>query len=314
MSVTLISNNILQFNTNTLEDVRKEFNLHDPGMMEQTIDILYDWCQKQDHFVKKDFPRDYLERFIIYAKGSLEKAKLRIDRLCTMRTMAPNLFEKSNAKNDFPDLRDFYINVFMPKLTEDNYRIHVAKMMTKNITPSGFLKTYQHAAIMCEYITVYDYAQGFYSIMDLSDVNMADVLTNMNLADFRNNINLFTECYGFRIAGIFIISTSKMIDAFVKILKQIVSDKIAQRINVFKTVTSLHEFLPKELLPEDFGGDQKSLCELYDEMNEEMSTEKHVAHMKEMQLTCTNENLRQSGRFDEEYLGMPGSFKLLSVD
>ncbi|XP_063388723.1 uncharacterized protein LOC134674547 [Cydia fagiglandana] len=314
MSVTLKNSNILKFNTNTLEYVRKEFNLHQPGMMDQTIDILYDWIQKQEHFVKKDFSRDYLERFIIYAKGSAEKAKLRMDRLCTMRTMAPNLFEKCHAINDFPDLRDFYINALMPKLTEDNYRIHVAKMMTKNITPSGFLKTYQHAAIMCEYVTVNDYSQGFYSIMDLNDVNMADVITNMNLTDFRNNINLFIECYGFRIAGIFIISTSMMIDAFVKILKQIVSDKIGQRISVLKTVTSLHQFLPKELLPEDFGGEQKSLCEIYDEMNEEMSTEKHVAHMKEMRLACTNEKLRQSGRFDEEYLGMPGSFKLLSVD
>lgn len=52
---SLPKNILLEFNPNTLEAVRKEFNLDKPGRVDEAIDILDDWVKKQSHFKKKDF-------------------------------------------------------------------------------------------------------------------------------------------------------------------------------------------------------------------------------------------------------------------
>ncbi|XP_063628894.1 uncharacterized protein LOC134800325 [Cydia splendana] len=237
--------------------------------MEQAIDLLEDWIQKQDHFVKKDFHRGYLERVIISTKGSIEKAKTRVDKICTMRTMWPHLFEKCHVKRDFPKLHETYINLHMPKLTEDNNRIYIAKVTAKSLTPDMFLEAYQHSVI---------------------------------------------EGYGFGVKGIYVISTSKLIYTFINMVKPLLSAKIADRIRVLKDVESLQDYLPKRLLPEDYGGSQKSLLTLYDEWVEELSTEKHVAYTKDMRLARTNEAFRRKDKYQDDYLGISGTFKILSID
>ncbi|KAI5638801.1 hypothetical protein NE865_08685 [Phthorimaea operculella] len=99
---SLPKDKILQYNDNTLEEVRKCFNLDRAGAMKASVDMLEEWVKKQDHFTKKNFDRRYLEVTIILCKGSLERAKERLDRACTMRTLMPHVF-------DVYDLRDLYI-------------------------------------------------------------------------------------------------------------------------------------------------------------------------------------------------------------
>ncbi|XP_063389097.1 alpha-tocopherol transfer protein-like [Cydia fagiglandana] len=282
--------------------------------MEQAIDILEDWIQKQDHFVKKDFHRGYLERVIISTKGSIERAKTRVDKLCTMRAMWPHLFEKCHVKADFPKLHETYINLHMPTLTEDNNRIYVAKLTAKSLTPDIFLEAYQHSVILSEYMKLHDYSHGCHVIGDFRDVNIMEMLSHINLMEFRNVITLYLEGYGFGVKGIYVLSTSKLIYTFINMVKPLISAKIADRIRVLKDVESLQDYLPKRLLPEDYGGSQKSLLTLYDEWVEELSTEKHVAYTKDMRLARTNEVFRRKDKCQDEYLGMSGTFKILSID
>lgn len=66
-----------------------------------------------------------------------------------------------------------------------------------------------------------------------------------------------------KIKVICLISTSKLIDGFVSLAKQVLSSKIASRMHVIRTLTELHEYIPKENLPIDYGGNEKSLAELH---------------------------------------------------
>lgn len=56
---------LLEFNTDTLEAVRKEFNLDKPGRVDEAIDILDDWVKKQAHFKKKDFSESFINQFFM---------------------------------------------------------------------------------------------------------------------------------------------------------------------------------------------------------------------------------------------------------
>lgn len=65
-----------------------------------------------------------------------------------------------------------------------------------------------------------------------------------------------------RLKGLHILTVSRATDVLVKILKQIFSAKMGNRIHVHMTLESLHEHVSKDCLPEEFGGQQKSLFTL----------------------------------------------------
>lgn len=43
--------------------------------------------------------REYLERSIIISKGSVERAKAKMDKICTFRTLFPHFFKEFDMKN-----------------------------------------------------------------------------------------------------------------------------------------------------------------------------------------------------------------------
>ncbi|XP_047999537.1 uncharacterized protein LOC125236677 [Leguminivora glycinivorella] len=313
MSLIVSNKSLLEFDSTTIENVRKEFDLHKPGMMEQAIDMLYEWIQKQEHFLKKDFSREYLERIIISTKGSVERAKARVDKMCTLRTHVPEFFSKTNSKIEFPDLPKSYLNVYLPKLTEDNYRVYVMQFQN-DITTALLLDSFRLNMIIGEYLRRNDYATGLILVMDVRENNIMDFVAQINLVDLSNAVMAYTEGFGFRIKNIFVMSPSKVINLFTAILRRVFSDKIGERIEVVRTIEKLHDQVPKELLPKEFGGQQKGYRELYDEWTEELATEEFMEYVKDMHQAGVNEKLRPEDGFGNEYLGIPGSFRTLNVD
>ncbi|KAI5638786.1 hypothetical protein NE865_08670 [Phthorimaea operculella] len=97
---------LLQFSPNTLESVRKIHGFDKPQDLVNAVDIFDAWIKQQNHFTKKDFDREYLERMIIANKGSVEKAKGRLDKLCTLRTLMPQYFGDYDVKTDFKNIED----------------------------------------------------------------------------------------------------------------------------------------------------------------------------------------------------------------
>ncbi|XP_061711146.1 uncharacterized protein LOC133529375 [Cydia pomonella] len=309
-----IRNQLITFHSDTLHAVKTVFKLESPGRMDEAVDLLQEWILKQTHFIKKIYPRIYLESILISSKGSVEIAKRRIEKMCTMRTFSPQLFDKTDAKNDLMELHDIIKTINLPKLTEDHYRITLIKITAKPL-PLQYsnLDFFKFIIILAEYIKLHDYCQGFTIILDHRDANVMDFVTRTNLYELQNVISLLTEGYGIRMKGLHIISSSKVVDTLVIIFKQVFSAKLATRIHVHKTIETLFEFVPKSLLPEDLGGDERSISTLYDEWLQELSTEDHINYMNMMRGACTNEKLRLIDHLDEN-LGLSGTFRALAFD
>lgn len=49
---------------------------------------------------------EYLERVIVSAKGSIERAKSRVNKMCKLRTALPEFFDKHHARKDFSNLEN----------------------------------------------------------------------------------------------------------------------------------------------------------------------------------------------------------------
>ncbi|XP_046964439.1 alpha-tocopherol transfer protein-like [Vanessa cardui] len=305
----LQKDSILEFNPDTIQSLRKQYGLDTPGRIEEAVSLLHDWIYKQPHFMKKYFERDYLERTIIICKGSVERAKVKIERLCTFRTLYPHLFVTGDVKN-FKSLTDLN-GAFLPKLTEDHYRVYIFRNQAK-LLENGFHEFYRYFFKQCEYLQAHDYCNGVVVCLDYKDAAIVETVKALNVVDLRQTLEVMKEGYGMRIKGLHFLSESKAIDIILSIFKQVFSAKLFERIVVHKDIDTLYDFLPKEILPEEYGGKEKSLSELHQKYLNILSSKDFTDYINEMNKAKTDESLRQG---DNDYcLGVTGTFRKLNVD
>ncbi|XP_050353564.1 uncharacterized protein LOC126775570 [Nymphalis io] len=312
---TIPKDRILEIKPDALTEVRKQYNLEKPGQMKEAIDILENWVKQQKHFKKKDFRPHYYELCIITCKGSIERAKTQIDKICTMRTLLPQFFEDYNVKTAFKRLNEVFYIVPLPKLTDDYYRIVISKFYDfTSVKDFQHIDYYRMNIVLAEYLKIHDYVAGFMVIIDYSETNLIDILSKINIVEMKEAFSIFIEGYGMRIKTIHIISASKVVNSIVAILKQLLNAKVADRIRIHKNIEEIHEYIPKELLPKDYGGEERCLKDLQMEVLDALSSEEHLKYMREINAAGTDENFRQKYNFNEQYAGMPGTFRVLSVD
>ncbi|CAH2093973.1 unnamed protein product [Euphydryas editha] len=302
---------IFKFNDDTLQYLRKQYNLDTPGRIEEAINALEEWIKKQSHFVRKEYPRDYLERTIIISKGSVERAKTKLDKICTFRTLFPNFFGVHDVTSN-EILEDLY-GVYLPKLTQDNYRVYFLKNKAKRFN-TGFMDFYRYFIMQCEYLQSHDYCNGLVLVIDYTEANLLETTKWFNLVDLRELLTILKEGYGLRLKSLHFLSESKAVETIVALFKQVLSAKLRDRVNVHKTTESLHEYIPKEILPIEYQGQEKSLLELHKLSKEVLTSSEFSDYLRDMSKACTDEALRIRDNPGDHTSSIQGTFRTLSVD
>ncbi|KAF9404824.1 hypothetical protein HW555_014148 [Spodoptera exigua] len=303
---------ILRFNPTTIEDVRRNLNL-DSKTIAQMLDSFQEWISKQNHFTMKNFSRPYLESCIINAKGSLERAKTALDKLCTWKTLLPKYFEKHNFKEDFMDTSNFIIHVTLPRLLKNNYRVYMVKL-TSDLGAETQLNYERAMILMNEYVKINDYRLGYVVVLDCRNSNLVQLVSKINIVELRDNLSILMDGYACRISDIYIISSSKTVEVLTSLLKQLLSKKIAGRINVVKTLEELYEYVPKDMMPKDYGGNEVTIMEMYENWRSVLSTEENIEYLRTICNARSDEKHRLIGQYNDQILGIAGSFRTLSVD
>lgn len=100
---------------------------------------------------------------------------------------------------------------------------------------------------------------------------------------------------------------------------------------VHKTYEALHDYYPKEMLPKDYGGEERSIAELAGMIKSifaccVVKSEKEIVDLlqekfreydkryEELARIRTNEALRPGKPVNDEFFGFYGNFKKLEVD
>ncbi|XP_075983727.1 clavesin-2-like isoform X2 [Anticarsia gemmatalis] len=231
-----------------------------------------------------------------------------------MKTLLPQFFEKSNVRKELKDVIDIAWPVLMPTVTDDYYRIMVIKINDKKFTEKSYLEFFQYNINICEYVKARDYVNGFLIVYDFRDTSMLEILTKLNPILMQQYMTILVEGFGARLKGVHVLSESTAVELLLKMMKQFVGAKIAKRLYVHKTLEDLHMFVPKDKLPKEYGGNGRSIDKIIADWADELSTPEHEEYMKMMSKAGTDESRRCSDQFNETYMGMPGSFRNLSVD
>ncbi|XP_047999107.1 uncharacterized protein LOC125236368 [Leguminivora glycinivorella] len=307
------SNPVLEFNANQLQEVRTINVYEDAKQMNQAIDAFEDWIKKQNHFAVKQYDRGYLERMIITNKGSIERAKQRLDRICTLRNLMPEFMCNIDILNDFNNLHKILQIGVLPKPTKDNYRITYESFI-KSDESYNVTDTFKYTYLMFQYSLCNDYYAGIECIVDLREYSFS-MLSTISFTDFHKGITMLLQTFGSRCRSIHIISSNKILDGVMLLFRKCLSDKMNKRIHIHHSHDTLSQFFDKSVLPVEIGGEyKKSLKEICDEYFKELCSESNLARMKDFDAAVTIESQRIKASFNEEYSGMPGSFKSLCVD
>ncbi|XP_038213932.1 uncharacterized protein LOC119833814 [Zerene cesonia] len=305
---------VLQFHPDTRDVVRQRINMKTPEEMDAVVGILNEWIQQQKHFKRRDFSKTYLEMTIIQSKGSIERAKQMTDKMCTLKSLLPQYFTIIDIKKDFADMFEIVTPVILPRLTKDHRRVFVTKMWGDVRNIRNITNFFRYTFMMAEYDHQADYVSGIHLTVDFSEINMMDLLSKLNPVELKQVITTLMVAYGMRIQGIHCISASKLIEGFIAILKQFLKPKIVSRIHVYKNWEELHDVFGKDVLPKDFGGDEKSIKEIHADWIEELSSKEFTAYLRDIFSAGTDESCRPTHKFNEDYAGMPGTFRVLRVD
>ncbi|CAK1541712.1 unnamed protein product [Leptosia nina] len=312
---TLPNHPLIELTEDDVTKAREFYGINDVTRISQSLDSIMEWCQKQDHLVEasKALDRNILERILILSRGSVEASKAKIDKLFTSRGMMPDLAMNKTVE-EFEEVWDYALYVPLPKLCKvDQSRVMVTQFLTERLENFSLLTYFRFAFMVGEYRLHYDYCLAERYIVDLTNVHIG-LITKLNPLVVKQAEVLCTEGFGTKIKGIHLLNAPPFVDKIVFLIKQGLKEKVASRLHVHSSYEDLHKHVPKEILPKDFDGDGPCLSKLSDQWKEKLRTKETRELIKNMDKLVTDESRRSSTKFNEEYLGMPGSFRKLAVD
>lgn len=70
------------------------------------------------------------------------------------------------------------------------------------------------------------------------------------------------EAYPVKLKEVHIINVSPLVDTIVNFVRPFLKEKIRQRIHFHSDLESLYKFVPKKMLPKEYGGDAGTMADL----------------------------------------------------
>ncbi|KAJ8715568.1 hypothetical protein PYW07_010050 [Mythimna separata] len=312
MMIPSIKCSMLYTTDEEVKAIRQVFGLTEEDMQER-VDAVMEWLQKQPHLVHLDISRTIVNMMIIIGKGSIERTKEKIDNFYKYRSMSPELFQhRKHLICSTDKIWDFYTIVTVPKLHE-NRRIAIVNF-EEGLSKFDGEEYFRKLTMLLDLRMIYDYMAGDIWIVDFKHVGWAQII-GQNPLVLKKIATFFTKALNWRIYGIHVLNIAgpaHIVQRVIDFFKQFISSVIMDRVVVHDSLEDMYKYVPRECLPEDYGGNQLSTRKLT-EIAEDFY--KHP-EIKEYLLECSkmtsNESLRPKDENSEDYL--PGSFRQLQVD
>lgn len=142
--------------------------------------------------------------------------------------------------------------------------------------------------------------------MDLTNVGWAHLL-QFDPSYVKKVFTMIQDGMSTRFKGIHYYQPPTGFETFVNIMKSVLSEKNKQRVHVHgDNIESLYKFIPKRILPTEYGGESGPIQDLIDDWEKKLFASKE--YLKEIEKYASDESRRL---IVEE---VSGSFRKLDVD
>lgn len=278
------------------------------------IAAIREWLEKQPH-LPKDMDDGRLRTFLRGCKFSLEKVKKKLDMYYTMRNAVPEFFNDRDI--DRAELKEIMDNCHvppLPNLTPNGRRVTILRALDKDIpTPNA-------AESMKLVMMIGDIRLAEESVGVAGDVFIFDAVaaSPKHLPKFTPQIlkKFFIcvqEAYPAKIKEIHIINVSPLVDSLVNFVKPFLKEKIRSRIYMHSNIDDLYKYVPKNILPTEYGGEAGSIVDINEAWRDKLRS--YTPWFKEQEASKANEALRPGApKTADDLFGMDGTFRKLTID
>jgi hypothetical protein len=213
-------------------------------------------------FIKLIFIDDgRLRTFLRGCKFSLEKVKQKLDMYYTMRTAIPEFFaDRDISRPELAEVLDIADIPPLPGLTPAGCRVVCLRAVERENMPDNVAHGMKVAMM------IGDLRLKMEEVGVAGDVYVLDAsaATPTHFAKFTPSlVKKFLVCvqeaFPVRLKEIHVINVSPLVDKIMTFVKPFLKEKIRDRIFLHSNLEDLYKYIPKEMLPSEYGGDAGSI-------------------------------------------------------
>ncbi|XP_072395227.1 uncharacterized protein [Diabrotica undecimpunctata] len=274
------------------------------------VGVVSKWLKTQDHL--PEIPGDtMITYFLVNTNFSIEKTKQSLDVYYTVKTILPGIFHNtlplsSNMKAIYEEI----LLVPLPTLTPKLQRVIWSKL---NGDPANFIGD-QAIAMMTHINEVRiweDVSLGDIYIVDYSNVKLGHA--KITTPQFFKKLDfIIEEVWSNQVKELHIINPSNVADVLISLLRKYLYKSLREKIFVHESLTDLYKFIPREILPKEYGGNEKSLQDLGDAWRETL--QKHRPRFEKLENMAVQEDRRPSPCKNCDILGYYGNYMKIDVN
>ncbi|XP_028140788.1 retinol-binding protein pinta isoform X2 [Diabrotica virgifera virgifera] len=253
------------FQTNR-DKIRKHWDKTE-SEVEEVLTKLREWASRKEF---PEIPSDsMLEFFVTNNKYNIERTKDNIKSYYAVRKNIPEFFK--NAHPRLPKMQECWeMGVYVPLAIphEGLYRVSVLKLLP--YTAKFHANRYHaHVSNLFEIRICEDLSVGEILIVDYRNLAWSHVFKISPFVVHRMAM-VVESMSRTRLKEIHFVEPPSSINILLTIAKTFLKKKIADRIRIHNSMETLLEHVPKDILPEDYGGDGKPLSEQVDLVKEKL--------------------------------------------
>ncbi|XP_071443165.1 alpha-tocopherol transfer protein-like [Hetaerina americana] len=292
--------------------IQKDLN-EEPSKNEESLQHIKDWMEKQPHLPQM-IDDQRLMTFLRGCKFSLEKTKRKLDMYYTMRTALPEFF--ANRDPTRPEIQQVFKDINMPPLpglTPEGRRVAV---MRANGNELGTVSEDFKVALMIGDIRLKEEEVGVAGDVYILDATVATAsqFSKVTPLLIKKFLVCVQEAYPVKLKEVHVVNVSPLVDSIVTFVKPFLKEKIRERIHIHSDgLESLYKFVPKEMLPQEYGGNAGPISEINEQWRKKL--ESYREWFLEQESVKADESKRQEkSRSYDDLFGVDGSFRKLTID
>ncbi|GLV36762.1 uncharacterized protein CBL_02403 [Carabus blaptoides fortunei] len=278
--------------------------------LELSVQSIREWLKKEPHLPDAEDDKILLAMLML-SKCSIEQTKKKLDAYYSFKNMLPELYTNGEPLNPTMQ-KTMSENIFLPfpKLTENYSRVILIK--TESDAQSiSYIDCLRYAIIGLELCLKHDYACHNDVIIDMSGIT-AGHLKTMPIPLIIKCVKYISNVFPNSVKGFHCLNAPAFMQSIIQLIKSALKNKLAERVYIHNDLESLHKYVPKNVLAQEYGGTAGSLADIYGEWRQ--FVESNNDWVKVRQDIKSNENLRIGTTDYSNIYGVEGSFRQLTVD